>query len=730
MQEDIFKKFNKIKSYNLITEYKKQSLFNSRLQGRTKKIMHVHQRTPRTPESYFNVPESIALLNIVKSERIQCAFQSNRKNHASVWEMVAGILNKYSNRKRSAKQCCNRYENLKKIYTQLKKNPERHVRRNWPYMYLFREIEEQRGETWGITNKRAATNLLQSALNGEGLEPIEIPDLRDVNTSGNGLHQDHIIANHQHHLSNQTHPSTVTNQSAVASAIVSNVQSSSNSSSLVASIAAAAAAAAAAAGNSSTIHTNSHGNNKIKHEISYYQRRKNMVALTNMLMNREVMLTNLNNNSENSESDRLLPNNFVETELHEDDEDDDIDDTDNIDNQNDSIMVSDNCNDVTQSKNNNNINNDLSINNNHGSIDLSMFGLRAVHHNNDHNTQSKNDSRHNNINNHNINYNNSNNCSSNNNNNNNSNIANNHNKKRNIQEFGLPDFLSNIKHPEYFMNGLNGHRKNSIINNSDSNNNSNNNNIDNHNNLNNNSLTNNIINSNDITFDPNNDTLSESSNISLTTRNNKRRKSSTTETDGGESTNYELIEYLRRREKRDEDMYKKMNDREERLINLLERTVIAFERIAAAASTNIASQQKQHQQQQLFGLKENQQLFIKPINANQSCKKTNNIDHTDLNAVNSNNNTNSAIENINNDNNNSNNNEIMSNNENSVNNDNNRNNNDNNNTNLKSINNSSNKNNSNIITGNNNNSSIETIKILNVASVNKKSIESSLSSTS
>lgn len=57
---------------------------------------------------------------------------------------------------RSAKQCCNRYENLKKIYTQLKKNPERHVRRNWPYMFLFKEIEEQRGECWGSNSKRMA----------------------------------------------------------------------------------------------------------------------------------------------------------------------------------------------------------------------------------------------------------------------------------------------------------------------------------------------------------------------------------------------------------------------------------------------------------------------------------------------------------------------------------------------------------------------------------------------
>lgn len=70
--------------------------------------------------------------------------------------MVAEVLNRFSPRKRTAKQCCNRYENLKKIYTQLKKNPERHVRRNWPYMFLFKEIEEQRGECWGSNGKRLA----------------------------------------------------------------------------------------------------------------------------------------------------------------------------------------------------------------------------------------------------------------------------------------------------------------------------------------------------------------------------------------------------------------------------------------------------------------------------------------------------------------------------------------------------------------------------------------------
>lgn len=119
--------------------------------------MKAHQRAPRTPDSYFNVSESVTLLNIVKSDRIQNAFQSNRKNHSSVWEMVASILNRYNDKKRTSKQCCNRYENLKKIYTQLKRNPEKHVRRNWPYMGLFKEIEDQRGESWGTNQKRIKT---------------------------------------------------------------------------------------------------------------------------------------------------------------------------------------------------------------------------------------------------------------------------------------------------------------------------------------------------------------------------------------------------------------------------------------------------------------------------------------------------------------------------------------------------------------------------------------------
>lgn len=58
----------------------------------------------------------------------------------------------------------------------------------------------------------------------------------------------------------------------------------------------------------------------------------------------------------------------------------------------------------------------------------------------------------------------------------------------------------------------------------------------------------------------------------------KKRKLSTST--GGDSTNYELIEYLKRREKRDEELLKRMDAREERLMGLLERTVVAIEALA------------------------------------------------------------------------------------------------------------------------------------------------------
>lgn len=50
------------------------------------------------------------------------------------------------------------------------------------------------------------------------------------------------------------------------------------------------------------------------------------------------------------------------------------------------------------------------------------------------------------------------------------------------------------------------------------------------------------------------------------------------------SSNYELIEYLKRREQRDEEMLKRMDAREERLLNLFERTVVAIEALSAVMS--------------------------------------------------------------------------------------------------------------------------------------------------
>ena len=59
----------------------------------------------------------------------------------------------------------------------------------------------------------------------------------------------------------------------------------------------------------------------------------------------------------------------------------------------------------------------------------------------------------------------------------------------------------------------------------------------------------------------------------------KSKRKLSTSTDG-DSTNYELIEYLKRREKRDEELLRRMDAREERLVNLLERTVVAIEALA------------------------------------------------------------------------------------------------------------------------------------------------------
>lgn len=66
----------------------------------------------------------------------------------------------------------------------------------------------------------------------------------------------------------------------------------------------------------------------------------------------------------------------------------------------------------------------------------------------------------------------------------------------------------------------------------------------------------------------------------------KRKLSTSTD---GDSTNYELIEYLKRREKRDEELLKRMDAREERLMTLLERAVMAFETLAAGKAATVSS---------------------------------------------------------------------------------------------------------------------------------------------
>lgn len=82
------------------------------------------------------------------------------------------------------------------------------------------------------------------------------------------------------------------------------------------------------------------------------------------------------------------------------------------------------------------------------------------------------------------------------------------------------------------------------------------------------------------------DNLSDCSS-SASLKSGKRKMSTSTD---GDSTNYELIEYLKRREKRDEELLKRMDAREERFMNLLERTVIAIEQLASGkAQTLVAS---------------------------------------------------------------------------------------------------------------------------------------------
>lgn len=66
----------------------------------------------------------------------------------------------------------------------------------------------------------------------------------------------------------------------------------------------------------------------------------------------------------------------------------------------------------------------------------------------------------------------------------------------------------------------------------------------------------------------------------------KRKLSTSTD---GDSTNYELIEYLKRREKRDEELLKRMDAREERIMSLLERAVAAFETLASGKLVTASS---------------------------------------------------------------------------------------------------------------------------------------------
>ena len=67
----------------------------------------------------------------------------------------------------------------------------------------------------------------------------------------------------------------------------------------------------------------------------------------------------------------------------------------------------------------------------------------------------------------------------------------------------------------------------------------------------------------------------------------KRKSSSSTD---GESTNYELIEFLKRREKRDEELLRRMDAREERLLALFERTVVAIEALVDQKRSRHTSQ--------------------------------------------------------------------------------------------------------------------------------------------
>ncbi|KAH8304708.1 hypothetical protein KR044_003197, partial [Drosophila immigrans] len=450
-----------------------------------------HQRAPRTPESYFNVPESVALLNIVKSERIQSAFQSNRKNHASVWEMVAEVLNRFSARKRTAKQCCNRYENLKKIYTQLKKNPERHVRRNWPYMFLFKEIEEQRGECWGSNGKRLALisknhNELsyyqrrrQAAelgvlLNKDNLTPHQHSLLQSLSHAAHSTDSSQSGASKlerylpNHFVETQLNEPPPVGMPGMPAAVY-------DDNPLQLQVAAAAAAAAAVAaqlqGNSSAnLNEEEPQQHNHNHNHSHSHSHNHNHSLSHNL--------SLNHNHNHSHSHNLSHSHSAAFKDHEPPEAPDFDKD---------------CNGALNlhHHNHHHHNNNSSTTNNDNNISMKSEPLSEGEFNPDDIQLMQ------------TNYN-------------------------GAQNFYSPSIDQNILHPDVIVDT---------------------------------------------------DNLSDcSSSASLKSIDNKRKLSTSTD---GDSTNYELIEYLKRREKRDEELLKRMDAREERLMQLLERTVLAIETLAA-----------------------------------------------------------------------------------------------------------------------------------------------------
>ncbi|XP_060663621.1 uncharacterized protein DDB_G0271670 [Drosophila nasuta] len=448
-----------------------------------------HQRAPRTPESYFNVPESVALLNIVKSERIQSAFQSNRKNHASVWEMVAEVLNRFSARKRTAKQCCNRYENLKKIYTQLKKNPERHVRRNWPYMFLFKEIEEQRGECWGSNGKRLALisknhNELsyyqrrrQAAelgvlLNKDNLTPHQHNLLQSLSHAAHSTDSSQSGASKLERFLPNHFVETQLNEAPVGMPGLPSQVGCYDDNPLQLQVAGAVAAAAAAAavaaqlqGNPSTaLNEEEPQHNQHNHNHNHSHNHSHNLSHSHS--------HNLSHNQNHSAA-------FKDHEPPEaPDYDKDCNGALNLHHNNSSTT------------NDNNISMNLACRSeplSEGEFNPDDIQLMQTNYNG-------------------------------------------------AQNFYSPSIDQNILHPDVIVDT---------------------------------------------------DNLSDcSSSASLKSIDNKRKLSTSTD---GDSTNYELIEYLKRREKRDEELLKRMDAREERLMQLLERTVMAIETLAAGKAAMSSS---------------------------------------------------------------------------------------------------------------------------------------------